>query len=322
MQEIDVMGNKVNLKLLQTFLLVAENNSFREAADQVNRSQSAVSTQIKQLEDQVGVALFHRTTRKVKLTAEGQQLLTNTRRAIGEIEAGLRKLRELADMRRGRVALACSPTIAATRLPPILAAFEREYPGVRIVLQELKSAELFTALNDGRVDFAIGPVVGDGDFEFETILSERIHALVPKALMPDTRDNITFAELSALPIIQFYATTVMGKMIAEATKAQSISLDVHYHCIQGQTMVALAEAGLGATILTESAADNLRSSNLQKLLIVEPEITQPFGIIIVRGQMLSPAAKRLVDLVRKMLPAASRGSQQSRRRPKPMRKTE
>lgn len=322
MQEIDVVGNKVNLKLLQTFLLVAENSSFREAADQVNRSQSAVSTQIKQLEDQVGVALFHRTTRKVKLTSEGQQLLTNTRRAIGEIEAGLRKLREVADMRRGRVALACSPTIAATRLPPILAAFEREYPGVRIVLQELKSAELFTAISEGHVDFAIGPIVGDGEFEFETILSERIHALVPKTLLPETRDKITFTELSALPIIQFYSTTVMGKMIAEAAKSNDISLDVHYQCIQGQTMVALAEAGLGATILTESAADHIGSTKLQKLLIVEPEITQAFGIIVLRGQMLSPAAKRLVDLIRKMMPTRIRQADHSRRRPKPLRKSE
>lgn len=322
MKEIEVASNRVNLKLLQTFLLVAENNSFREAADQVNRSQSAVSTQIKQLEEQIGVALFHRTTRRVTLTTEGEQLLSNARRAIGEIEAGLRKLREMADIRRGRVALACSPTIAATRLPQILAAFEREYPGIRIVLQELKSVELFAALRDGHVDFAIGPVVGDGDFDFETILSERLHALVPYTLLRKPGHTITFAELAGLPIIQFYSSTVMGQLILEAAKSRNLALNIHYQCIQGQTMVALAEAGLGATILTESVADAAMSPKTQKRLITEPEITQDFGIIRVRGHMLSPAASRLADLIRQMMPSKDVSKAKTRRRPKPIAKTE
>ena len=71
----------VNLKLMHTFLLVAEHSSFCRAAEVSNRSQSAVSMQIKQLEEQVGVALFHRTTRRVELTAEGLDAL-RTRRTI------------------------------------------------------------------------------------------------------------------------------------------------------------------------------------------------------------------------------------------------
>ena len=117
---------KVNLKLLQVFLLVAEHASFRSAADQARRSQSSVSTQIKQLEGQLGVALFHRTTRSVRLTAEGEQLLGCVRRALHEVEAGLRKIEEAVDMRRGHVSIACSPTVASTRLPLVLAAFGKD----------------------------------------------------------------------------------------------------------------------------------------------------------------------------------------------------
>lgn len=315
-------SNRVNLKLLQTFLLVAENNSFREAADLVSRSQSAVSTQIKQLEEQVGVALFHRTTRKVKLTVEGQQLLENARRAVNEIELGLRNIREVADMRRGRVAIACAPMLAATRLPPILAAFEKEYRGVRIVLQELKSVELFQSLRNGDVDFAIGPVVGDGDFEFEPIIVEPIHALVPRSLIKEDRDEIGFAELAELPIIQFHATTVMAQLVAEAAKERGLVLKSRYQCIQGQTLAALAEAGLGAAILTGSAARTATSSRVQKMLIVEPRITQHFGIVRVRGHMLSPAATRLVELIKAMTAGEGKLKLSGPRRPKPIRKSE
>ncbi|RWQ39891.1 MAG: LysR family transcriptional regulator [Mesorhizobium sp.] len=322
MQEPALATNRVNLKLLQTFLLVAENNSFREAADLVSRSQSAVSTQIKQLEEQVGVALFHRTTRKVKLTAEGLQLLDNARRAVNEIELGLRNLREVADMKRGRVALACAPTLAATRLPRILAAFEKEYSGVKIVLQELKSSELFQSVRSGDVDFGIGPVVGDGDFEFEPIIAEAIHALVPRQYIRTKQSEITLAQLAELPIIQFHAATVMAQLVAEAARTHGLVLNTRYQCIQGQTLVALAEAGLGATILTGSVARTARSDTVQKMLIVEPTITQHFGIVRMRGNMLSPAAARLVELIRSMTREDAGISAPKRRRPKIINKTE
>ena len=113
----------INFKLLHIFIAIADNRSFRQASEKLNRSQSAVSMQIKQLEDQIGAALFHRTTRRVELTAEGSKLLTFARRALGEWENGLREIREAVDIQRGTLTFACIPTIAATILPrgPMLA---------------------------------------------------------------------------------------------------------------------------------------------------------------------------------------------------------
>ena len=80
---------RVNLKVLSTFLAVAENESFRKAAEQTNISLPAVSMQIKQLEERLGVALLQRTTRKVVLTPEGEKLMISTRKAMAEIDAAL-----------------------------------------------------------------------------------------------------------------------------------------------------------------------------------------------------------------------------------------
>ena len=94
-------GMNVNLKLMHIFLLVAEHNSFCRAAEVSNRSQSAVSKQIRQLELQLGVSLFHRTTRRVQLTREGELLLVCARRAVSELQTGLRQIKEAADIQRG-----------------------------------------------------------------------------------------------------------------------------------------------------------------------------------------------------------------------------
>src|ERR1700723_3215601 len=127
-RDVAQVNFKVNLKLLHMFVAVAENRSFRMAAEQLDRSLSAVIIQIKQLEEQVGAAIFHRTTRRVELTSEGERLLGHARRALDEWEKGLRQIRDVVDIQRGTLSIGCVPTVAATILPKALSAFETPIP--------------------------------------------------------------------------------------------------------------------------------------------------------------------------------------------------
>src|ERR1700722_11114733 len=136
----------VNLKLLHIFIAVAENKSFRQASEQLNRSKSAVSMQIRQPEEQVGVALFHRTTRRVELSSEGEQLLTHARRAIEEWDNGLRQIRDIVDIQRGTLSIGCVPTVAATILPRALNVFQKAHPGININLRELAAHDLLDSV--------------------------------------------------------------------------------------------------------------------------------------------------------------------------------
>jgi DNA-binding transcriptional LysR family regulator len=198
MPPADLVTPQINLKLIQTFLTVAEMRSFRRAADQVKRSQSAVSMQIRQLEEQLGVALFHRTTRSVKLTSEGEKLVGSAKKAIGEMENGIRDLLEAADSRRDHVTIACSPTIAPRQLPPILMRFVADYPRINIILKELKSQDLFESIRRGEADFGIGPAITDGDFEFSTVVSDRVCALMSNDYLPGRKDSVRCRQSSTM----------------------------------------------------------------------------------------------------------------------------
>lgn len=294
--------NRINLKLLQTFMFVAKNQSFREAADEVNRSQSAISTQIRQLEEQLGLQLFHRTTRSVKLTPEGAELLDHACRAVQEVETGLRNILEAADLRRGRVTLACAPTIACTRLPSILAAFEKRYPGIRIVVHELKSVDLFQRVRNGDVDFGLGPTIGDGAFDFRPVLKESVHLFASARFLPEDEATIRFAQLADLPLIQFPMTTVMGQMIANIAQERGIALHTRYECVQGQTLIALASADLGAAIMTGTVIRSAPGSAMRRPRIVEPDIQQYFSIVTLKGKALSPAAAGLAEIIAAKMP--------------------
>jgi len=287
----------INLKLLQAFLLVAKWSSFKDAADELCRTQAAVSAQVKKLESQLRVKLFHRTTRKVSLTTEGELLLEYTRRGIGEIEEGLRTVSQHIGPPHGNVAIACSPTLVATHLPPILSAFERDFPDIVLSLMELKSVQLLNAVRNDEIDFAIGPDTDSDEFDFEPLFSEQIYLLVQRRLMPGRRRGIALSELSDLPIIQFYNNTVLGRMITKTARQLNVSLNVRYHCIQGQTLVTFSEAGLGGALVVESLLASSSAPHMLKLPIVNPEMHQRFGVIRKKGTRLSGPAMRLLDLL-------------------------
>jgi DNA-binding transcriptional LysR family regulator len=293
----------MNLRLLQTFMVVAETLSFRAAAEQMRRSPSAISVQVRQLEEQLGLKLLYRTTRSVHLTAEGAELFTGTRRAMHEVGLGLRRIHELADVRRGTVSLACSPTVAATQLPRILAVFEKDYPAVRVQLREMHAGELFQAVRQGDVDFGIGPriaTVGD-DIHFETVLDDPFMALIHHSQIAKTRVRITLKELARMPLLLQSSALITRHLLEEAEHKSGLKLTSKYECTQVQSLVAMAEAGLGAAIVPRSFIQASHTPSTRALRITQPGITRQVALVTVRGRPFSPASGRLAQLVREMI---------------------
>jgi DNA-binding transcriptional LysR family regulator len=292
----------VNLKLMHTFLLVAEHSSFCRAAEVSNRSQSAVSMQIRQLELQLGVSLFHRTTRRVQLTREGELLLVCARKAVAELQTGLRQIKETVDIQRGRLTLACAPTLAATRLPDILAAFQKSYPGVTAHVRELASAEMLDCIRRRDVDFGIGPRCPNAtEFQFQPILLDEIYALIPICLDVGQRESISLLELSHMPTLVLTGSSAMQGMLEKAQKAAGITLNIQYEVQQVQTQIAMATAGLGAAILPRIAIPLKLDPRVRAVPIVDPPLVRELGVVTFRGQFLSPVAARFVEMLQRLI---------------------
>jgi DNA-binding transcriptional LysR family regulator len=215
------------------------------------------------------------------------------------------------DVRRGKVALACVPTVASTRLPYILSMFEQDYPEVRVSLRELQVG-LNQAVRDGEVDFGVGPVVsGDSDLDFDAILEEPLMALVPKAFLRTARKTISLEALTSLPMLVLNTATAMQNYVEATMRARSLIFKAKYQCIQAQTQIAMAEAGLGAVILPRSLVVAHQSLTTMALQIIEPAMSRQIAIVTLRGRSLSPAAARLAQLIRELM---GRPRQAGRRR--------
>ncbi len=287
-----------NLKAIQIFVVVAETCSFRKAAEVLHRSQSAVSTHIKLLEEQIGVSLFHRTTRRVQLTAEGQQLLGHAQRAVASLDQGMRQIREAANIQFGHIAMGCVPSIAATVLPGVLAEFQRKRSGIRLELRELASEQLLETVARQDISFGIGPEVDHAsDFDFAPICSEPIYALLPQAYWRTDHTAITLAELATLPVVLASASAALRNRLNRELSLRGLEITNSFEVAHVQTMLAFAQAGLGVAILPRIIIPRPLDTTLQALPIIDPVLERKLCLITLKGNSLSPAALELTGLI-------------------------
>ena len=125
------------LRHLNYFLAVAQYQSFTRAARALHVSQPALSQQVRQLEEHLGAHLFDRTGRLVRLTDAGEVYLRYARQALQDLEEGRRALHDVSDLSRGSLRVAVAPTFTSYLIGPLVEAFYRRYPNVRLVIQEM-----------------------------------------------------------------------------------------------------------------------------------------------------------------------------------------
>lgn len=294
---------RVNLKVLSTFLAVAENESFRKAAEQTNISLPAVSMQIKQLEERLGVALLQRTTRKVVLTHEGEKLMISTRKAMAEIDAALLSIEQAANAQQGNLVFACVPTVASTRLPTLVTEFARNYPGISVGIRETAQPELLEAIRKREVDFGIGPMPEKmGVFQCTPLFEDPYVALVPDDHPLADKKGVSLRELTKIsPSLLMLGSSQFQQQLNEVLLKNKISLERNYDFTHVSTMAAMIEAGLGVGILPKVAVP--RQTSLKVVNIVRPVMSRTIAIISMRGHSLSTASQRFVDMCNEVLKA-------------------
>jgi len=297
---IDPHG-QVNFKLLQAFVAIAEYGTFRQAAEALNKSQSVISVQIRQLEEQLAVPLFHRTTRRVELTREGQELLGHARRAMAEWDLGLRQIQEAANIQRGRLSLACVPTVASTCLPRVLAAFKARHAGIELWLREMPAIEMLGALRERQVDIAIGPAPPDhAQFDFHPVGEDPILALYRTDMMP-LATSLSLADLGGHPVLLNTHSAALRLQIEQEFAAAGQRLEVAFEVLHTHTLISFALAGLGIAILPGIAAPGHLAPEMCLARIEGAGMTRTLGVVTNRGQSLSPAALAFRDAVEQAL---------------------
>lgn len=298
-------AHNVNLKLLQTFLLAAEHGSFRRAAEESNRSPSAVSMQIRDLEEQVGVSLFRRTPQSTSLTPVGEILYEQVSKAMADVQAGLDRLSDVAAHRRSHVSIGCAPTLAATRLGNILATFKLRYPRSVVDVKETPPTGALAMLQEQTIELYIGPEVPNmSEFHFEPILQDRFAVCVP-AEYDDGAQSLSLADVAKYPSILLDTETAARGLIDRIVAEKGITLNIQCEVKYAYTAVALAAAGLGLAVVPFIAIPMLTTDDFRVVPLDDVDAERSVGIITARGYVRHNYLDQLMELIRTEVSSAS-----------------
>lgn len=293
----------MELRHLRYFLAVAEALNFTKAAALLRVAQPALSRRVQDLEDEIGVDLLKRSSRGVVLTAEGKVFLDKTRHILKLADESVEQVRALARGEEGELHIGYAPAPTVEILPPALAAFQKAFPRVRVLLHDFSEQELIDGLRNGRLELALMPR-GAGPqsvgLEFETLRSYPICVAVAPTHRFARLKTITLEMVATEAMIGFnrkdYPEYYVG--LDRIFEPLGIKPRVVVECDSSSSLITEIETGRGVAI----ASPVLRHASGKRLLYRPlTGTTEVLSVGIARATKgdVTPAGEKFCDILRK-----------------------
>jgi DNA-binding transcriptional LysR family regulator len=246
----------MELRHVRYFVAVAEHGHFGRAAEALHTAQPSLSQQVRQLEREIGVPLFERTTRRLKLTPAGELFLAESRQILAAVTASVERTRSVAKGERGRLRITfVSGAMGAGALPQMVHDFRDAYPDVALTVEPMTALAQAEALREGTVH--IGFFSGgyrDDEFEQTIVWRERFIVAVPSGHPFAKSSRLHFDDLHGERVVVFSRTS--GSMLQDAAVATlhefGIVANVVHQGGDAETIIGLVAAGGGMSLVPQS----------------------------------------------------------------------
>jgi DNA-binding transcriptional LysR family regulator len=291
----------MELRQLECAVAVARHRNFTRAARELLIAQPALSVQVRNLESELGVRLFDRTTRRVSLTPAGAVFVGRAERILADAAAAGREMAEHAGAVRGRVRIGAWYTINP-ELPELVAGFAQEHPQIDITVREENSDVMLDMLRSGDLDVAL-PVIREGlDF---TGIDHIVYRREPFVLITSlgselaTREEVAIDELAVIPLIVFKPGSAVRRVVEQAFAAAGIPPRIAVETAETAGARAFVSAGLGVALVPRSVAE--RPGPPVSIVPVRPAPIRTSALAWRHISLASPATHALVDYARRRL---------------------
>ncbi|MDI4643773.1 LysR family transcriptional regulator [Cohnella hashimotonis] len=283
----------MELLQLQYFIAVARLEHMTEAARSLHVTQSSLSKTIQRLEESLGVPLFDRTGRQLRLNAFGSRFLRRAERALFELEQGKQELGDLSELKEGTLKLAMT---TASTLPGILREFRKKRPSVHFHAQMANLTEMIALLRRGEVDFCItSPPVEEEDIHCQVVFVDPFVLAVPKGHRLADRDSVSLGELRDewfVGVKKGYGTRDLLDVVCEA--AGFVPRYV-YEGNEPARLSALVEAEIGVAFMPSTA--KYPQENVRYLHLEDAGLTREIALLWHKSRYLSQAALDFREVV-------------------------
>jgi len=295
---------------LQCVLAIARLGSFRAAAASLGCSQPAITARIQRVEAILGLKLFHRTTRRVTITEAGQRLKLRAERTVADLLSIVQDFNDEAQLKRGRVVLGATSTVAASIIPPTIKHFRQEWPGVEVVLIDDFFGRALDRLLSGEVDFAVIPFdPEERQYNFQKLVDDDFMLMMPREHPLGSRRSVTLRDVGAYPIISFPPESTAWGTLARSFADAGLVYEPAFLARNILTLTSMVRAGLGITFIARLVTSQLDLTELRLRPLKDRKATREIGIATLRGKPLQPAAQAFVKLLRSRLARSAKSTQ-------------
>ena len=274
---------------LQYAVAVAKYKSFTQAANAINISQPSLSLQINKLEEELGIKIFERTTRTVRLTPAGTDFIKHALRILSEVEQAKQTIQEHLSTNRGYIKVGLFPVISHYHLTTTISQFQKNYPGIKLDFIEYECEKLHSMILASEIDIAIlSETRVDPRVQLVRLINDKL-VLVTSNLHPlATRQSVLLTELANEKFIIPNQDSGLFNNFIQACHAAHFEPKILYQCNQVETILAFVCDGLGVTLLSTSVVSNYKHYDIA-CVPVTPTIARRISLAYLKDEKLSPA---------------------------------
>lgn len=291
----------VSLEYYKIFYYVGKFGNITQAAEELSLSQPAVSQAVKNLEKSLGSALFVRTSKGVRLTAEGKLLYSYVQRGYDYILLGERKFQEMRDLDKGEIRIGASDMTLQFYLLSYLEQFHETYPGIRVTVTNAPTPETLRYLQEGKIDFGVvsSPFATDGHLivrpvkEIEDIFvaGNKFGYLAGKCM--------EYRELSGLPLMYLEGNTSTRAYVEQFLRKRGVILHPEFELATSDMLIRFAEKNLGiASVVKDFAEPKIEEGTLFELQFKEQIPPRQFCLVTDKRVPMSAAAEKMTALLK------------------------
>ena len=293
---------------LKYVLAVAEHQNFTLAAEKCFVTQPTLSMQIQKIEEELNIQIFDRTKKPIQLTDIGQKIVSQAKNIVNEAD----RIQDIVEQQKGFVGgefrLGIIPTIMPTLLPMFLNNFIKKYPKVKLIIEELNTDEIITKLNNGHLDAAIAATPLQEEKIKEIVLYfEPFVAYIPESHQHYQKQEIEVADLNLDEILLLQDGHCFRDGILNLCKNNSRTEINHFQIESGsfETLIKLADEGLGTTLLPYLHTLDLKESDKKKLRhFKEPKPAREVSLIFPKSELKI----HIIDALRSTIAGVVKGA--------------
>lgn len=286
----------MDLQQLEYFRTLAQTQHVTRSAEVLSISQSALSRSIARLEDEMGVPLFDRQGRTIRLNQFGQIFLERVENMMKEFNEGKKEIQDLLEPESGTISLGFLHTLSTNLIPDLISSFRMDYPKIKFKLGQGPSHILLDQLQSGEIDLClIAPNDVKHPVRWEELWSEELFVIVPKNHKFANYQSIKLEQLANEPFIHLKKGFSLRITVEQLFQEVEITPDITFEGEEADTVAALVAAGLGISILPD--LKGIDKSKLLQIPLSWPMSQRRIGLAWVEGRYISPANDKFKSFV-------------------------